>query len=153
MDVSPEALHQRLTHRALAFLQELSQTAFAKLHRGDTGCDDGLFTAFSAVQIADSTGFSRPDSLKEIFPGVGGSARSAGAKIQLVWDYKRSAFAHFALTPWNIPDNKYIDALIALAQQGVLFLFDLGYFKTYALALIAQAEAYFLTRRNHHTPL
>jgi Transposase DDE domain len=151
--VSPEALHQRMTHRALAFLQEMIQTAFATLHKGDTGCEDGVFTAFSAVHIADSTGFSLPDSLKVIFPGAGGSARAAGAKIQLVWDYKGSAFAHFALTPWNIPDNKYIDTVIALAQHGAVFLFDLGYFKTHALALIAQAEAYFLTRLNHQTTL
>jgi hypothetical protein len=34
-----------------------------------------------------------------------------------------------------------------------LFLFDLGDFKVAALALIAAAQAYFLTRLNHQTPL
>jgi DDE family transposase len=34
-----------------------------------------------------------------------------------------------------------------------LFLFDLGYFKVKALAQIAEAEAYFLTRLNHQTTL
>jgi len=29
----------------------------------------------------------------------------------------------------NIPDQKYVDTVVALAQQGVLFIFDLGYFK------------------------
>src|SRR6266545_266460 len=53
----------------------------------------------------------------------------AGAKIQAVWDYKSSVFGHFALTPWNIPDNKYVDTVVALAQKGILFLWDLGYFK------------------------
>jgi hypothetical protein len=142
-----------MTRRALAFLQDMIQTAVAKLHTGDTRCDDGLFADFSAVHIADSTGFSLPESLQAVFPGAGGSATSAGAKIQLVWDYQRTAVAHFALIPWNIPDNKYIDTVIALAQRGALFLFDLGYFKTQALALIAQAEAYFLTRFNHQTAL
>jgi len=151
--VSPEALHQRLTRRALAFLQDMIQTAFARLHTADTLCEDGLFADFSAVQIADSTGFGLPESLKAVFPGAGGSARSAGAKVQLVWDYKRSAFTHFALTPWNIPDNKYIDTVIALAQRSALFLFDLGYFKTQAFAVIAQADAYFLPRFNHQTAL
>jgi hypothetical protein len=153
VEISPEALHQRMTRRALAFLREMIQTAFAKLHASDTVCDEGLFTAFPSVYIADSTGFGLPDSLKDLFPGAGGSGAQAGAKIQLAWDYTSSTFAHFALTPWNLPDNKYIDAVVALAQRGAVFLFDLGYFKMQALALIARAEAYFLTRLNHQTTL
>jgi hypothetical protein len=92
-----------------------------------------------------------PDSLKDTFPGSGGSAAKAGAKIQAVWDYKSSTFGHFALTPWNIPDQKYVDTLVALAQKGVVFLWDLGYFKVKAFADIAAAGAYFLSRLNHQT--
>src|SRR5712692_3118910 len=99
LEVSPEAIHQRMTHRALAFLQERIQTAFAKLYASDTVCDESLFAHFTSVHIADSTGFGLPDSLKDVFPGAGGSAAQAGAKLQLVWDYKRSTFAHFALLP------------------------------------------------------
>ena len=68
-----------------------------------------------------------------MFPGAGGSATQAGAKIQLVWEYKQSIFTHFALMPWNIPDQKYIDTVVALAHNTTLFLFDLGYFKIKAL--------------------
>ena len=50
------------------------------------------------------------------------------------------------LTAWNIPDNKYVDTVVALAQKGILFLWDLGYFKVQALAHIAEARAYFLSR-------
>lgn len=153
VEVSPEAIHQRMTTRALAFLQEMIQCAFAKLHAGDTVCEEGLLAPFSRVYIADSTGFGLPDSLKAPFPGAGGSARQAGAKIQLVWDYTTSTFAHFVLTPWNIPDNKYIDTVVTLAQRGAVFLFDLGYFKLTALAQIAAAQAYFLSRLNHQTTL
>jgi hypothetical protein len=153
VDVSPEAIHQRMNRRALAFLQDLIQTAFAKLHAGDTSCEEGLFTPFPRVYIADSTGFGLPDSLKAHFPGAGGSAGQAGAKIQLVWDYKSSTFAHFALIPWNIPDNKYVDTVVSLVQRGALMLFDLGYFKLHAFAQIAAAQAYFLSRLNHQTTL
>jgi predicted GIY-YIG superfamily endonuclease len=62
-------------------------------------------------------------------------------------------FDHFALTPWNIPDQKYIDSVVALAQKGILFLFDLGYFKIKAFASIADAGAYFLSRLNHQTTI
>jgi hypothetical protein len=50
-------------------------------------CDDGLFPDFTTVYLADSTGFALPDSLHALFPGSGGSASKAGAKIQAVWDY------------------------------------------------------------------
>ena len=149
--VSPEALHQRMNKRALVFLQDMIRQALTKVQTLDHVCDDGLFTDFTKVYLVDSTGFGLPESLKELFPGSGGSATKAGAKIQTVWDYKSSRFDHFALTAWNIPDNKYVDTVVALAQKGILFLWDLGYFKVQALAHMANARAYFLSRLNHQT--
>jgi hypothetical protein len=153
VDIPPAALQQRMTGRAVAFLQDLLQTAFAKLHAVGTVCEDGLFAAFGRVHIADSTGFGLPASLATEFPGAGGSGSKAGAKIQLVWDYKRQTFEHFALIPWNVPDNKYIETVVDLAQPHSLFVFDLGYFKLGAFAKIVAAQAYFLSRFNHQTTL
>jgi len=137
--------------RAVAFLQDLLQPAFAKLHTEDTVCDEALFAPFARVHIADSTGFGLPESLQVQFPGAGGSGRKAGAKIQLVGDYKSHTFDHFALIPWNVPDNKYVDTGVELARPHSLFLFDLGYFKLAAFVQIAMAQAYFLSRLNHQT--
>ncbi len=153
VEVSPEAIHQRMNKRALVFLQDMIRQALAKVQALEKVCADGLFTAFTKVYLADSTGFGLPDSLSDLFPGSGGSATKAGAKIQAVWDYKSSVFGHFALTPWNIPDQKYVDTVVALAQQGVLFIFDLGYFKLKAFARIVEAGAYFLSRLNHQTTI
>jgi len=153
VEVSPEAIHQRMNKRALVFLQDMIRQALAKVQALEKVCADGLFTAFPKVYLADSTGFGLPDSLSDLFPGSGGSATKAGAKIQAVWDYKSSVFGHFALTPWNIPDQKYVDTVVALAQQGVLFIFDLGYFKLKAFARIVEAGAYFLSRLNHQTTI
>lgn len=153
LEVSPEAIHQRMNGRAVAFLQELIRQALGKVQGLKRLCEDGVFAAFTKVYLADSTGFGLPPSLQDLFPGAGGSAAKAGAKIQAVWDYKSSMFGHFALTPWNLPDSKYIDTVIALAHQGVLFIFDLGYFKLKALARIAASGAYFLSRLNHKTYL
>jgi len=105
VEITPEALQQRMTERAVAFLRDLLQTAFVKLHTEERGCEDGLFAPFGCVQIADSTGFALPESLTAEFPGAGGSGSKAGAKIQLVWEYKSHTFAPFALVPWNVPDN------------------------------------------------
>ena len=113
LEVSPEALHQRMHKRAVVFLQDMIRQALAKVQALEKVCDDGLFAYFTKVYVGDSTGFELPESLKDLFPGSGGSAAKAGAKIQAVWDYKSSVFGHFALTPWNIPDQKYIDNLVA----------------------------------------
>ena len=153
VNVSPEAIYQRMHKRAHAFLQEMIQHALATTQVIAAGCEDGFCAAFTKVYLADSTGFALPDSLKETFPGAGGSAAQAGAKIQAVWDYKSSRFDHFALTAWNIPDQKYVDKVVALAQKGALFIFDLGYFKLKAFAHLATAGAYFLSRLNHQTTL
>src|SRR5919197_261376 len=146
VNITPEALQQRMTARAVAFLQDLLQMAFAKLHTGDTICEEEIFAPFPRVHIADSTGFGLPESLAKEFPGAGGSGSKAGAKIQLVWEYKSHTFDHFALLPWNVPDNKYVDTVGELAHPHSLFLFDLGYFKLAAFATIAGAHAYFLSR-------
>lgn len=153
VDITPEALQQRMTARAVAFLRNLLQTAFAKLQTGDTICDDGLFAPFGCVYIADSTGFGLPESLQEQFPGSGGSGSKAGAKIQLVWESKSQTFAHFALVPGNVPDNAYVDTVVDLARPYSLFVFELGYFKLTAFAKIAAAQASFLSRLNHQTTL
>jgi Transposase DDE domain len=151
VDVSPEAIHQRLNTKAMAFLQDMIRQTRATLHALDPVCDDGLFPSFPHVYRADSTGVELPEELHKTFPGAGGSAAKAGAKIQAVWDDKSSLLGHVALTPWNIPDQRYIDQVVALAQKGALFLFDLGYFKVKALASIATVGASFLCRLNHQT--
>src|SRR6516225_1287389 len=101
-----------MNQRALVFLQEMIRQALAKVQALEHVCADGLFTAFPKVYLADRSGFGLPDSLADLLPGSGGSATKAGAKIQAVWDDKSSVFGHFALTPWNIPDQKYVDTLL-----------------------------------------
>jgi Transposase DDE domain len=149
LEISPAAIYQRMNKGALAFLQDMIRPALAKVHVLEKVCEDGLFPGFTKVYLADSTGFALPDSLQALFPGSGGSAAKAGAKMQAVWDYKSSVLDHFALTPWHRPDQTYIDTVVALAQKGILFIFALGYFKIKAFARIAEAGAYFLSRLNH----
>lgn len=108
VDVSPAALHQRMTKKALACLQDMIRQALAKAQTLERVCEDGLCTCCTKVSIADSTGFALPQALPKTFPGSGGSAAKAGAKMQAVWDYKSSLFGHFALTPWTIPDQRYV---------------------------------------------
>ena len=113
VEVSPEAMHQRMNKRALVVLQDMIRQALTKVQALATVCTAGLFTTFTKVYLADSTGCGLPDSLSDLFPGSGGSATKAGAKIQAVWDYKSRVFGHCALTPWNIPEQKEVDTVVA----------------------------------------
>ena len=151
VEITPAGLQQRMTEHAVTVLREVLQRAFATLHSVGPVCEDGVFAAFGRVHIVDSTGFGLPASLAKEFPGAGGSGSKAGAKIQLVWDYKSQTFDHLALLAWNVPDNKYVETVVELAKPYSLFLFDLGYFKLAAFAKIAAAYAYFLSRFNHQT--
>jgi hypothetical protein len=47
VEVSPEAIHQRMNQRVLAFLQDLLRQALAKVQSVEKVCDDGLFTDFA----------------------------------------------------------------------------------------------------------
>jgi hypothetical protein len=151
LEVSPEAIYQRMHKRAQAFLQEMLRHALAKVQAMDKVCADGRFTYFTKVYLVDSTGCGLPDRLKDLFPGAGGSAAKAGAKIHAAWDYKSGVLGHFALTPWNIPANKYVDTVVALAPKGILLLWDLGYFQVQAFARIGEAGAYVLSRLHQQT--
>jgi hypothetical protein len=113
LTVSPAALYQRMTARAPAFLQAMIQQALARIPAGARVCDEGLCTALTQVPSADSTGFVLPDSLQDAFPGSGGSAGKAGAKMQAVWDSTHSIVAHGMLTPLHLPDQQYIDTVVA----------------------------------------
>ena len=62
VEVAPEAIHQRMNKKAIAVLQDMIRQARAKVQALEQVCDDGLFTCFSTVSLADSTGFALPDS-------------------------------------------------------------------------------------------
>ena len=113
VEVSPEAIHQRMNKKAMAFLQDMLRQVLAQLQSLTPGWDDGLCSALCKVSITDSTGFELPEELHKTFPGAGGSAAQAGAKIQAVWDDKSRLFDPFALTPWNLPAQRDVDTVVA----------------------------------------
>ena len=141
--VSPEAMSQRMPKGAHAFLQERIPHALAKTQASEQVCEEAFCAAFPQVYLADSTGFALPNSRKDPCPGSGGSAATAGAKMPAVWDSQNSRCDPCALTPWNIPAQKDVDHVVALAQKGILFLFAFGYCKRKAFATLATAGAYF----------
>jgi len=150
---SPEASQPRMNKGARAFLREMIRPALEKIPSCPTGCKAHLFAYFTKGHSADGPGCGLPESLQHAFPGAGGSAAQAGAKIQLGWDDKRGTVDPCALTPGHMPDNTDVDTVVARARKEALCIWELGYVKRPALASIAAAKAYFLSRRNHQTSL
>jgi hypothetical protein len=122
LEVSPEALHQRMQKRALGFLQEMIRKALPQVPTLDHVCDAGLLTSFPKVYGVDSPGCGLPERRQDLLPGAGGRAPQAGAKMQTVWDSKSRKCDQFAWTAWNIPAKKEVDTVVALAQKGIWFL-------------------------------
>jgi len=102
---SPAAMQQGMNRRALAFVLDMIQSAFAQLHTGDPGCEEHLFAPFPRVPSAARTGLGLPDTLTDLCPGAGGSGAQAGAKLHWGWEDKSRPVEHCALLPWHLPDH------------------------------------------------
>jgi hypothetical protein len=135
---SPEALHQRMNTKAMAFLQDMIRQALAKSNLSH--CDDGLFTGFTKC-ISPTVRVLPCLSLQALFPGSGGAPQSWGQNSS-GRDSKHSVFDHFALTPWNSPDQVYRDGGRFSSQSGFVAL-CFRVLKLHALARIADAGSYF----------
>jgi hypothetical protein len=131
LELSPQALDQRLTPSAWEFLKQLLQHALRAAHRTRKQ-PQGLLDRFTAVIVEDATSIALPASLAAEFPGCGGSTATQGAatlKILLRWDLRtgeilalsahagRTADRHLAVDPRSLPD-------------GGLYLADLSFFRS-----------------------
>jgi IS4 transposase len=144
--MSREALHQRFTAAAAAFLERSLLHVLQQAPASQAVLAAGLLDPFRRVLIADSSGWNVPPALQGVFRGYGGSSSAASCKLQLSYDFKSGELAGLELTPGTRPDNAYVTGLPDRLQAGDLLLFDQGYFKLDALADIHQRSAFFLTR-------
>jgi hypothetical protein len=97
--------------------------------------------------ILDSTVIRLPDSLRERFPGCGGSYGSgqAAMKIQVQWDLCSGAWQGVSLEAGRACDYK-TPLQLAPLPAGSLRIADLGYFDTEVFERISQNGAFWLSR-------
>lgn len=130
LELSPQALDQRLTPAAHTFLARLLVHALRRAHRTRRQ-PQGLLNRFTAVIVEDTTTVALPEGLADQFPGCGGSSPGDGAaalKVLLRWDLRtgavlaltthagRTADAHTGVEPDQLP-------------AGSVYLADLGFFR------------------------
>lgn len=144
IEVSPQALQERLGPAAVAFFQRMFQHA-AETLRQQVRLDLQLLSAFRAIFLIDSSGLSLPDNQALEFPASGGSGPKARLKLSVVWEVLTGHLELAKAGAARPSDAKFTDYLAQLPPQ-TLVLCDLGFFKLDTLVSIAGKLAYFITR-------
>ena len=143
--ISREALHQRFTAPAAAFLRHCLHTVLQ--HKLQTvPIRTNLLQPFARVLLVDSSSWDVSEKLGAVLPGSGGNASTANCKLQTAYDYKQGELTFLADTAGTVPDNRYTDHLPALVNKTDLLLVDQGYFKLATFNTLMAKGAFFLTR-------
>ena len=143
--ISREALHQRFTAPAAAFLLLCLHTVLRhKLQAVPIRTQ--LLQPFARVLLVDSSSWDVSEKLRAVLPGSGGNASTANCKLQTAYDYKQGELVFLADTAGTVPDNRYTDHLPALVNKKDLLLIDQGYFKLTTFNAIMAKGAFFVTR-------
>ncbi len=100
---------------------------------------------FKGVLVWDSTKFQLPNNLEKLFPGQGGSGKSAGIKIQFGFDLQTSLW-FYRLESGKTSDSESGLETLSFVEQGDLVIQDLGYFNVELFHRIEQKQAFYLSR-------
>jgi len=143
--ISREALHQRFTAEATAFLYQCLRFVLQQklLH---PGVRTKLLKRFRRVFIVDSSSWDVSEDLQDVLAGSGGNASNANCKLQAAYEYKKGGLSFLDVTAGTVPDNRYTAHLPELVSKNDLLLFDQGYFKLATFSAIIAKGAFFLTR-------
>ena len=126
--MTPQAIEQRHTAKLVEFFEQLFRRAVQVVVGSDRALAS-ILERFTSVIILDSTSITVPDSLKDRFPGCGGTygRGQAGFKLQAELDLRSGALAHIEIEAGNSPDSATTRQQ-AERPAGSLRITDLGYF-------------------------
>jgi DDE family transposase len=132
LQLSPQALHQRLGPRAQSFLRALLVEALrAALKVPPQRL--GLLDRFTAVVLEDTTVIALPAALADEFPGCGGGTGAgegaAALKVLVRWDVRSGAVLALTVHAGRTSDQE-LAATAADLPDGALHLADQGFFNS-----------------------
>lgn len=148
VEISEAGLQQRLTDRAVAFMDGLLKEAIVCFSEGKR-LPEAVLRRFTSVNILDSSQITLPDVLGEYFTGT---QHTAALKLQLSFEYLHGVFRGVTFTSARQPDQK-CDLPVQIAEPGSLHVFDLGYFKQQVFQKLAAVGAFFVSRLQTQTAL
>jgi hypothetical protein len=154
LEITGQGLQQRILESGNEFLKRvLSQAMKLGVSRYTEEDIIQILSGFNKVELLDSTQVSLPEELSSRWGGSGGSASTAGMKIQLVLDYKSGKYERIDIKEGKSADQSYMEEAVKLVGPSDLMIFDLGYFDMKRMIDIAERGSYFLCRFNHRANL
>jgi hypothetical protein len=153
--LSKQALWERISVRAVAFLQAVLALVLARRLQLPAAARPAALKSFHRVLLQDSTTIQLAPKLAAAFPGSRNQrgARHGQLKIQALYDLLAQRFVSFSLSGFNRNDQAAAYDVMHGVRAGDLVLRDLGYFVIASLQQIAQAGAFFLSRLRLDTSL
>lgn len=151
--VSKNAIWKRINEPFSIFVRIIFQKVLAKqLFYNPKKFKKKIFSHFKRVLIQDSTAIPLPSFLKRIFPGYSKQrGKTAGAKIQFVFDLLLNRYSLFKLTSYTKNDQSESKGILGYIQKGDLIIRDLGYFTIECFREINKLGADFLSRFFYNT--
>jgi hypothetical protein len=154
VDVSPQAIDQRITPATVEFLEQLLCRAL------EYGChapadDLPLLRRFAGVYAFDTTDCTLPATLADAYPGLGGSTPDsgpAGCGIQVCLELSARGIVDVQLAGIRTSDLRFDLAHTGL-PPGSLRLADLGFFNLDLLAAYHAEGVYYISRWKPHMRL
>jgi hypothetical protein len=148
LDISPQALDQRMTETGAACLLEVLDAAAATVLAAEPVAIP-LFSRFNGVFIHDSTLIGLPSTLAHIWRGTGNkhtaSEKSARLKLSVRLNLSSGAIQG-PHTDHGLTSDRSIPLQTEPIPPGALRIADLGFFALNVLQAIGQAGGYWLTR-------
>jgi hypothetical protein len=144
--VSRQAIDQRYTPAAVTFCQ----AAFAHcLHQTLDWAPaqplaQELRRHFAAVYLVDSTAFAVPANLATLFPGCGGDASPASAKVLLRYELITGRLEPLQVLPGKRSDQGLAQQVVIPLRENELQLQDKGFFSAAAWQLAGTQKAFLL---------
>lgn len=140
---SRSAFWERLSRNRLKnFLRNIVAELMRNLH-APIGISNNILNLLDVkgIRLVDSSSITLKECAKEIFPGT---FTSASIKWHACFDLLTGAMTWFQLTPGKVHDRRCFPDINSL--QGMLVIFDLGYYDYNLLYLIEKANGFFLSR-------
>ena len=146
--VSKQAVDQRMTRAAAAFLKESLGAALSVCLSSAKALPKKFAWPFARILVQDSSTIKLNEKLAGVYPG---GANQHGPtpgvlRLQAIFDLLSQRWVSFALSPYVRNDQKASPDLLPLVQKNDLVLRDLGCFAVRVLEQIVQRGAFFLSR-------
>jgi hypothetical protein len=144
--ISSQAIDQRFNEKCVLFLKSIFHSLLNEKISYQTAIPTKLDCKFNRIRVLDSTAFQVPENYKIEYPGSGGSANTAGIKIQLEYELKSGEFINVQEGPGSDSDNTFGTKIRSSIGKNDLILRDLGYFSIEEFKAIEKSEAFYISR-------